>query len=237
MRVRYGNYTHAVGEAGISRVAEALFNEAGVGYATKWRWTMQAMLSGSSEADLAAKVDALQAAYSVDGLDLVLLLTSGSPSPHVLRSSDCMGGTRVVQPPSFPDMRGAANVTHLNYTVVVEGDVRRTNGPALESFRETLQLHGGGRRFGYLEPPRGRPIRQLLKQQTKCVAVQSGTAVAYDAWYVPTAIFPAYQEDDYPPVTYEGPFKDAGGYYRYTTSWQYTFEADIRLSGKPRHWA
>ncbi len=236
MRVRYGTYTHAIGEAGISRIAETLYNEAGVAFATRWRWTMQAMLGGSSEADIAAKLTALQTAYATDGLDLVLLLSNGSQSPHILRSADCMGGTRVVQPPSYPDMRGAANVTHLNYTVVVEGDVRHGNGPRLESFREALQLQGGGRKFGYLEPLRGRPIRQLLKQQTKCVAVQSGTAVAYDAWYVPTAIFPAYQEEDYPPVTYEGPFKDGNGYYRFTTSWQYTFEADIRLIGKPRHW-
>lgn len=239
MRIRYGSYTHAEGEVALSITNQVIESEAGDPISEIRRWQLQGELLADSEASMDSSVRSLLAAYSVDGKDLALLLSTGNESALVLRSSDCVGGTRVRERPSFPDFRGAGYVSRLPYSIVVEGEVDLTGGGDVNvvAFSETLRLEGGGAKFGMRETLNGLPIRQRLRVATIFRAVQSGEATGRFSYPTPPPpLFPSALVGA-PTVERTSPRRRSRtGRYRYDTftiSWQYVYESAVPLRGNP----
>ncbi len=241
MFIQYGSHQHQPGEIQLSISKETLFTDADTPYATRERWDMSGMLVGDDQSDINSQVSSLLNAYSQDSQDLTLKLTEGGDSHLRLRSRDCIGGTRVIAPPSFPDNSDAAYVTFLPYTVAVEGIVALANpATALLSFSETIVRSGGGPRFGLIEPLIGRPIKQLLKRNTIFRAVQRGTATGlYQRPVPPLPLWPDALKQA-PEITLDSPrVRGAGAsltYTHFTISWQYEFESATPLLGSPHAW-
>lgn len=241
MYIQYGSHAHAPGEIQLSVSKQTLFTEAQTPYAVRERWDMQGMLVGDSQSDINAQVSTLLTAYSKHGEDIALKLSEGGDSHLKMRSRDCIGGTRVVVPPTFPSNVDAAYVTFLPYTIAVEGDVAMTDLPtALLAFSETITKSGGGPRFGLLEPLIGAPVRQLLKRQTIFRATQQGTATGLYAR--PTAPLPLWPNalKESPRIELRSPKVRGSGssltFTEYTISWQYEFESSQPLLGSPHTW-
>lgn len=241
MHIQYGSYAHDPGEIQLSVSREAVFNDAEVPYAVRERWDMDGMLVGDSQSDIDRKVRDLTAAYSQDGLDLSLKLSAGGDTHLRLKSTECIGGTRVTQPPSFPSNSDAAYVTFLPYAVSVEGLVALAGTSSyLVSFQETIARSGGGPRYGMIEPLTGMPIRQLLKRNTIYRATQRGSATGlYTYPSVPLPLWPAALKEA-PKVERVGPRVRGTGatstYTHYTVSWSYEFESATPLIGNPHSW-
>ena len=246
MQIRYGSYTHALGEPALSIDRETQLNDAGTPWADRVRWTIQGMLTnqGGTEATLDAKVAALEAAYAVDYQDLALLLTSGTAaSGHEITNADTIGGVKVVKRPHYPRGDGAEGVTMRTFGVVLEAMVPISAGTILLSWSEILKFSGGGARYGVLEPLTGRPIRQKLKRTTAYHATQQGQAIGLYEYPTPGSPFwPAAQLDtrdvEYGSPQRKGFNSGADTNIEWPVSWVYRFASATPLyaSAGPRRW-
>lgn len=241
MQLKYGSYTHAQGECGISIQQANVRNDGNQVIATRETWQISGMLIGTSAANIDSQVAALIAAYADDGKDLILLLPNGSQSTHKLLNRNTLGGTHVVQPPSFPEGRGAEGATYRTFALTVEAELPVSGSQfALISFEESLSMSGGGPAYGHLEPLVGAPIKQLLKQQTTYRVTQQGSAVGYRLYPTPPGpIWPGALVRA-PDIQRRGPRRHGSGgntdYSHFTTTWVYQFEAAGALVGVPHAW-
>lgn len=240
MYLQYGSYQHASGEVSVVISKQGLFTDAGMSRAVRERWEIQGQLHAATPAAVSTAIDALVAAYAVQGQDLGFYFDDGQPSSHAIDSSATNGGVRVVVPPSFPQGRGAEYSTFRNYTIVLEAEWLDT-GTALLSWHETLQFRGGGPQFAFLQPIAGAPVKQVLRQATTYHVTQSGEAVGQQAYPTPPGpIWPASEHVNQRQVRYElpkrmGPTGQAT-FTQYKVSWTYQFEAAAPLVGLPSSW-
>jgi len=236
MYLKYGNYTHPLGEAGIVITKEVIENEANEPYAVRERWNISGMVIGTSASNIRTQLAALDTAYSANGKNLSLLMPDKTESTHRMISSSCTGGVRVIQRPSFPNGGGAEHVTKREYTIVLEGIVQLSASQSILSFEEVLSFSGGGPVYGHLQPLEGTPIKQLRKQSAPYRATQEGQAVGlYRYPVVPSAIWPGDLTEK-PRVRRYSPRKKGSDYYEYKISWAYEFEAAYPLIGNPHGW-
>jgi len=237
MYLKYGSYAHATGECQISINKQTEFNEAKEPWAIRERWDIQGLVTNATGnlASMKTSVDALVSAYSVHGYDLVLYTPSNTATSHALYSDDCIGGTVVVQPVSFPSGEGAEGITYRNYTVSVEGLVRTSSGHLL-SFTESLSFSGGGPVYGHIQTLRGLPVKQLLRQNSVFRATQQGSAVGISTYpIIPSPVWPSAQigtgqEERGSPKRFNY------NYSEYPISWRYEFESAYPLLGNPTRW-
>ena len=193
MYLKYGDYTHGFGETAIAISAEAILDQNGLSFERRERWDVGGELQAASQADLTTAILALQAAYSSHGKDLRLLLADGSTdSAHKLLTAQCVGGTMVRVPPSFPQGTHGQYSTFRSYNLAVEGIVRFGVPQSLRQWDETIEFQGtGGPRMVVHEIRNGPPIVEIVSQATPIAAVQSGTAVGYDGYPAfPAPIWP-----------------------------------------------
>ena len=241
MHVRYGSYAHAEGEVALSYDIEPLRTEAGTIYAQMHRYQLQGALVADSESAMDAVYAALVAAY-YDGRDLALVYTAGGDTSLLLESSACNGGTKVVRPPSLPEMRNAAYTAYLPYSITVEGEKAVTSRDTdLISFSETIQRSGGGPRYELRETLNSFPIKQQTRQQTIYRMTQSGTAVGLYSYPTPPGpIFPSALLEA-PTVTLVSPKRRGGtlnarGYTEWAVQWSYSFASASPLGATPNLW-
>lgn len=241
MRVRYGQYRLPSGATEVSINADPVEGARGLPVEHVVTWTMQTRLKnpGGNPIAFTQQLLQLQNAFNRHGQDLVLETEAGVPSFHRLISSQCIGGTRVIKPPTFPTGRRAQLVTHRDIEIVVQGRVPTLFGYSnYVSFQETITISGGGRRWGCREVNFGPGVRQQLRTHSKCVATQSGTAVGHLARPpIPPPIWPQALVTEFPDTTDVTPkLTGAGGngtYSDFSRSWSYSYEFPFRLTGTP----
>lgn len=237
MYLKIGNYTHPIGEPALQISKQPVLSEGRVPIATTETWQITGLIVGSGQADIDAKIAALNNAYAQRGFDATLLLSDGvTPSQHVLKSSNTIGGVRVVGGPSFPDGKGAEYATKRTFSVTLEAEVPLANlDTAYMSFRETVSFSGGGRRIAWTETKLGSPRPQLTRRNTIYRATQSGQAVGYRAYPVfPGFLLPQQYAVDAPLVTYGGAtYRGNGVFTDYVFSWEVRYESDRPLSATP----
>jgi len=240
MYLRYGNYQHAVGEASVTISRHGLFSEAGLPRGVRERWDVQGRLQANDQGALTAAIQALVAAYSVQGQDVGFYFDGGQPSGHHITSAATNSGVRVVMPPCFPDGKGAEYSTYRTYVLALEADWLDP-GATLLMWTETLSFQGGGPQVAFLEPINGLPQKQLLKQATTFRVSQNGQAVGYLAYPVPAApIWPAAEHVDRRSVRVDPPKRSGPPGYptftEYRVTWSYSFEDSGPLVGLPTAW-
>jgi hypothetical protein len=241
--LKYGAYAHGQNEVAVTITKTALKTEGGVYYADEVTWALTAFpgLQATTQAGVTGAINTLQNAYSVDGYDLVLYLDDGAtPTSHALYSTQCNGGTRVIQPPHFPEGKGAEYSTYRSYSIVVAGEVPVKVGVnVLTKFHEQITVEGtGGPLNRFIAVAQGAYVQQTVSQQSTFRVVQSGQAESLyaPAPAPPAPIWPDAEHQELRRVTYESPRMRNGRYYNFGVSWSYTFESNGSLGGQPNQY-
>lgn len=234
MYIQYGNYRHASGEVELSIDRETLYLESQTPYAYKHRWQLSGELVGDGQDDIDAKVAALEAAYSVHGLDLSLRKTSGAPTRLILPNAGSFDGVKVVGPVQYPSNRGAVYATHIPYRITLEAEYPIADPRLLiVRFRETLQRSGGGPLVNVLETLEGPPVMQQGKLCPAYRVVQTGEAVGlYQYPPVPPPLWPDKQIRPVQ-VTQSSPDRRGQSWLNWPVSWSYEFASATPLLGRP----
>ncbi len=240
MILAYGDYRHALGETAVIISREGVFSASGEPLAVRERWLIEGALQAATPALLTQAIQTLVAAYGANGLDLTLYLPDGTtPSAHRIVSSQTLGGTRVVRPPSFPQGKGAEYATYRSYSIEIEAEVPSTDSSSvLLVWDEVLTFSGGGPRWTYLATLTGTPILQTLQQSTPYRATQVGRAIGYSSYPTPASpIWPLALHTDEVTIMRKLPRRAANGVHardvEYEVTWSYRFDSDLPLSGDP----
>lgn len=241
MHLRIGNYRHRIAEANVSISKFAVEDARGETIAVRHTWQINGKLYnlGKTQATMRATIAAFEVAYSRGGQDVILEQENGLPSYHQLRTRDCIGGTKITQPPQFPTGSRGEYVNYRSYSVAVEGLIPAKVGRDIYlTFDERISISGGGARYGVIEVNRGPGVRQLLRTHSKCVASQSGSAsVQFGTPNIPPPIWPQALVDQLPTIDEGGlvPFNHGNttDYLGSSISWTYNYEFPTRLFGSP----
>lgn len=227
------------GSCNVSIRYEPIYNVGKVRIGIKNVWHVSGwLMSQIGPADLDSQINLMMAAFSVNGLDLVLFMPDGqTPSQQALYNVNTLGGTRVTLAPTFPTGKGAEYVTYRSFEFEVEAEVPDVGSLlSLASFQETLDFYGGGPIIGWLEPAVGSPQQQTFKEQTVFGCNQDGKIVGYQSYPVPPApIWPGYLLKA-PRFKPETPERIGDAYKNYPVSYHYEFASDAPLIGIPNLW-
>lgn len=228
MYLKKGSYTHETNEVSVSLSRDMEFFN-GIASRVTEVWQLAGRTHGADQATLNTNLAALEAAYLIQGENLIFYFDDNSASQHSLLSSQCYGGTRVTRPISYPEGRGAQFTTYRDWTATVEG-TKNINNINLIEFSEVLDFIGGGRRVGFLQPIEGLAQKQTLSQATTYKATQQGSAVGLRSYpIIPSPVFPFDEHIDRRVIRRETParFGPPGRavYTEFRISWAYQFES------------
>lgn len=236
----FGSYRHDDCEVALTIRRETQFTEARVPYLLVDRWELEGMIVGDDQADVNAKILALESAYRKTGVDAVLYLNDGvTPSVHRLRNADTLGGIRVVGPPSYPDGRNAEFSTFRRYTIALEAETVLSQdlgggGQVVTAYEETIRTFGGGPVYSWTAPIRGIPVRQIARERSTYKATQSGFAVGYRSRPAPASPIWPYALIQNPEISKSSPKRTGTGFQDYRIEWNYSYESAEPLAGEPR---
>lgn len=153
-------------------------------------WYCDGRVSGNSQADVTAKMQAVENAM-VDGGDLVFSIY------HTLRSADCVAGTKVRNfrwLPGYDGVRGsgAEMVLRRTFKFEIYGRVLATSDTDIIMYRESVRGYGDG---GPIILPVGSLTGDVQPQipqlKTEWHGIQSGFAIGLVA--TPAAATPIWQ--------------------------------------------
>lgn len=242
MRLRYGNYRHRIAEGNLAISRTPIENAMGRPIAFKERWSIRGKLYNKtgSAYGMGKIIADFEDAYSYGGQDMVLEMSDGRYSQHVLRNQDCIGGTTIAELPQFPDGLHGEYISYRTYTVAVEGIRPITSGQNLFiEFQESVTISGGTARYGCREVNRGPGVRQQLRTHSTCVATQSGFSTLYIGYpQPPPPIWPNALVDEEPDTEGISPETLSGGIPAYVNrriSWTYNYQFPTRLYGEPHY--
>lgn len=243
MIVEYGGYQHKQNSTGITISAEVEETDTGVPFRVNTRVDIEGRLHNELRAP-ASRLDgiiaAMENAYSHPGGDFGLLHDDGRRSSAYWYNSRTIGGIR----PKFlayPNYRGGDYVTYRSFQIAVQFTTPIGPTPKYSKFTETLSIDGGCPVFGIKEVNFGTGVRQRYRTHSKCVAVQSGSAVARNNFpEIPPPIWPFALKSQLPKIT-KVIRPRGGGYTRNYVleeceiTWSYEYEWTTRLEGIPHY--
>lgn len=237
MKIRYGIHTHAVAECELQISRTRSFSEGGVDVGYTERWNLNGLLLAENNVALSIAIDTLNDAYAIQGQDIALLNDDGTRTAHRLRSKDCVGGTRVVEGPSFPEGSAMEYVSYRTFAVAVEGVVARKDVNLL-AWTESISSEGGGALDIHLQTLTGKPQKQRVAEHTPYKVVQEGIAVGQ--WRYPTPPQPIWPGDEVRPrrrINRKAPKRSgpmgSPQFTEFEISWRYEFESAGELQGDP----
>jgi hypothetical protein len=242
MFCQYGSYQHRAFETSFTLSREAVRNSAQQTWAIRDTVRIQGLMTSQKstealrKADIKSRLATLEAAYLYDGGNFYLKYANGQVH-YALLSAGCVGGTRVVQRPSFPKGTGVEVVNLRTYTVVIEGIIPVNDSSALESFEESIDIRPYGMKRAVIETLVGPPVEQIVRQQQKWSAVQHGRAVGkYARPPVPPPIWPSALLNQFNPPQDGHPKRIGNALIDWPVSWRYEFENVTPLTGTPNVW-
>ncbi len=226
MILKYGSYAHQLAECSIAISKSKTYDANGAMSGLDETWTIDGRLEGVDRADLTTKITALEAAYSIDGQNLILFDSDGTTeSAHKLISSQTIFGVQITEL-GYPDGKNAEYSTFRNYRIVAKAAfwlVIDGDGSGTTSWQQSIDYTGtGGPKFVVRPIINGNPIKQQIYPTTPVMAVQSGSAVGRLTFPTPPVpIYGADEQVDQRKIRRSTDLK--GGKPTYTTTWTYQF--------------
>lgn len=229
--LKFGSYQHEANECAVVIARESVQSPDGVQSAIRERWSISGRLQKDTQAELTTAIRALEAAYSTGNKDVGLHLSTGAATAHGVLNRQTVRGTRVTQPPSFPEGAGAEYSTFRNYTIGLEWEIPDPT-TSLLSWAESITFEGtGGPNWGFLIPLVGPPQQQMFSQASEVRAVQSGRAIGNGAYPTPPPpIWPAFELG---PARRVAPSLPSFRSNEREISWSYTFLFPGAVGGYP----
>lgn len=236
MILKYGTFAHADNEVQITISRRANVEPNGLRSTFVETWTIRGVLQAANRAALTSAIDALEAAYAVDGNNLTFFDDNGTTeTAHKLDSATALGGVRVVAGPSYPAGSGAEYSTFRTYSITVEAEYPiddEIEQPV--AWTETLVFGGGGPRFVMLQTLTGAPVRQEVAENTPYWCLQTGSAKGLLSYPTPAEpMFPDDEHTDRRRTTFRTPEILEGVPKDFIVDWFYSFESTEPLIGLP----
>lgn len=233
MQLVYGSYTHDENEVSLASVRTSLYSDTRIKIGYTERWTINGRIQGSSQSDLTTKINALRAAYAVDGGNLYLKDNSGANTSLVILNSNTTSGVKIMEV-SIPDLSGAQYTTFVDYTIIADAEVVAQT-ETYESYSDSISITGnGGPKRILMETATGVPIIQTVKQRTKVLAVQNGRASSRGSIPpYPQFLFPGLVQDSSQINKFMG-VSVQNGVVVYEIGWNYVYESVSAVSAIPR---
>lgn len=242
MRVTYGSHQHAQAENWFRFEYRFRYNSLGLRQSQINRATIWGTLVGTSQSDIKAKIAALENAYAVNGLDLIVLLNDDTTSSrHVLLNADTIDGVQV-KDISWLDRdprHGQSGTEYVNkrmYRIILESEKIGPNPSALTAWEESVFSVGtGGPIFIQKGALTGPPQRQTIQLQSSYSAIQTGRAVGYLGYpaAIASPIWPGDEHVERRQIITETPKFGARLNTEFPIRWRYTFESASALTGGP----
>jgi hypothetical protein len=210
------------------------------GYRTHYRhhWAIHEVLVGTSETNLQTLIAELESDYANITGNVVLKLNDGTETEHKITYANTINGftTKVTYPGYFPGQWGQhSELVYLRYAVVqLEADEL-----AIESeiafYHQIIRHNLGGFGFNVLEAFTGPPQIQLVKQQQKFTAYQTGKIIGVSGYINPPSSFwPAAMKGEESWWIPETPqFNGRVRKLFYPFSWSYAHESPFPMTGVP----
>jgi hypothetical protein len=226
MRMRYGGYPHPSGEITDSRIGFAVVLNQRFRIQTKvYTWRLRGKIHADGQEAINARVSEIVSAYSLNGGDAVLEMSSGSDSQLALYNAESITGVRVMSL-DFPVQGGQAHyATGLPFSIVLQAEYL-VNVNQLMAYEEKLSVRGTGGPIGVFQPVDVGPwIGQQVTERSIVIVNQSGMAVAPLQFPVPNPpIYPGqiinpvsdHQIDEITPELH------GATHLGYGVSWNYT---------------
>lgn len=238
MILHYGAYSHQNDSVQFTFQKKAVLSRIRQRIYVKYRVDIRGAVFAASPTQAACKtaIDALEAAYSIDGQDLIFKDDSDVATPHTILSANTMNGTRVVSGPVWaPGWKGVwgSGLEYYNrrsFRVSIEAEVSDVEGAHdIVSYRESSAvLADGGADFVIQEALVGDPQRQDTASATKQVARQFGVAVGFLAYPdFPSELYTASARKPHPLWKGYGDPQVPGAITdtHWPIKWDYLFEA------------
>ncbi len=232
MYFQYGGYRHADHEVCLVSSSQQKLEDSR-GQITRRQLVIEGVLTGDTQQQLRESINALTAAYAVDGQSAGLYHDDGSLSAHYLDSDASTGGVQIKNL-EFPHGDAAEYATQRTYRITLAADFAARTGN-LSSWRETLHITGnGGPRYVFIEVQNGPPVKQLVSQATVVTAIQSGAATGvYSQPAVPPPVWPQAEQASQRKISPVAPQQNNGRFTGYGVTWEYHFESSTPLAGQP----
>lgn len=196
--LRYGSYSHAVGECSLSEHKEAVLSEERIPLYVRCRWDISGTLLRNTPAEIGTAIAAMKRAYASWGRDIGFYFAGGTATAHVVRNSSTMDGIRIVQEPQFPEGRGAEYSTFRNYTIGVEWEEEVNPKMGVLFSTQEIECRGnGGVDWEYVVPVEGAPESWPKTRRSVVSVMQSGTARGFGG-FIPPAADPLWSSE--PPL-------------------------------------
>lgn len=213
------------------------WGDTGVRRGYKETWQIQGFLQAATTAALTAAIQALEIAYSYDGLAIGLFFDDGTASAHGVIVANTIGGSRVVSGPEYGQGAGAEYSTFRSYSIVVEFDIPDLRYNVV-AYSESLSFEGGGPMDLHLQPLVGFPQKQRVAEATPYRVTQEGSAIGLAAYPVPNfPIWPAALIWPKARFSRKSPKRSGPGgapvYTEFEITWHYEFEDALPLLGDP----
>ncbi len=231
--IRYGTYRFEPGLQTYRFAIRPSFNDTFLRASQTYEAEVRGYLlvpSSVEEADapayLVRKIRELKAALAIDGQDFTVRNSEGAIIDQIL-STDVLGGLRVIEGPTFDEAGPGELVRKRTFRVVFGGEQVLTNDaggggtPANVSKVSSVDYEGdGGPEFVLVETMNTPPIKQQVKQFTKCRCVQSGSIVRrYSRPAFPAPLYPADEKHNLRRIAFVERENNT-----FEVSWTYTFE-------------
>lgn len=186
MYARYGSYQHPDNEVNIARIQKrARYSPRMRKLTTIVTLDLEGELLETTQSAIDAKIEQLATAYSQDGFNFGLFTDADVLTNHKLMSTDanCVCPVRVLSH-SFPTGDPAEFATKRTFHITLQAEFL-TPESQLVSWDESVEYVGNcGERHEVVETYDG-PVSQRVAKRTSQMIIQSGSAVALQATFLP----------------------------------------------------
>ena len=239
--VKYGNYAHDPGTAGVVSVEFiAVRSLRGFVKSIVAAYTVAGDIVATpsdTEYTLDAKIIALRDAYNVDGLDWGVYHTNNTPTVDFLDTDypTSLTGNQIVYR-SFPSGAGGEFATGREFAYKVQNEFLTPDSLILE-YAETVSHEGTtGPKYSWHENKFQIPYYQLDAPSTIQRIEQQGHAITLSAYLLPPGpiLSAPYELEHMRKITRRGPTRHPKGFTEYRVDWHYHYRTQVPFALLPR---
>lgn len=180
----------------------------------------------------------LEIAYARGGKDALLTFNGQQLTHHALFNSQCVGGTKIIQPLQFLTSSGPQNISLRDFSVSVGGRITLVPNNYVVDFSESITYDGGGPEYDLMRTRNTKAVKILKTQYLEYTAVQEGRAVGFRSY--PSPPRPLWPQHLMKPQAFQGSFEYGEPFgvdlINKPVTWRYEYKSTEPFVGLPSYW-
>ena len=241
--LRFGSYDHAPGSVQFTVRKLPIIGRTQQTEMIRNIWDIQGWIEAASPSAFTTAIEAVEAQYldGTSGDDLKFMLDGATESAHTLVDTETIGGVEVVNFAWLGTSARGSGVEYVkkrSFAARIQGDTDPgyQTTPYVAWIETVTRLGDGGANYEWIESLAGAPQSQKTNDYTRCVTVQTGSAIgrlAIPAAPSPLWALPYYRSRE-STIGQSTPSLIGGNEDRnYTRTWRYIFHSNVPLVGGP----